>query len=244
MLRALQEHADAHTVVLLGDVLDMYSASRFSRSRHVDPLEEIEKAAVLLDFIARNFPRVVVLEGNHDSRPVRWIRNTRPELSGLLLHPYEYLRYVYGDGGLVRRYENVVFPRAVMRTGEHEVGSGSFFVEGDALFSHLERSLKNPGRTAMALVQEWLPQWESMLGRKIRVFIQAHVHRLAKMQWGRYTIVECGSMTRPHQYMLDDPRYHPPYVGYVTLVQRDGVTDINSVNYTVIEGGYRIEVVG
>lgn len=235
---AIREHRDADVVVLLGDFLDMYSASRFTKERVLDPIDEIREAAAILELLASTFPRVVVLEGNHDSRAVRWLHTTRPELGALLLHPFEYIRYVW-NGGLQHRYSNVEFPQAQVHTSGPmtPVTARHFTVIGDALFGHFERSLKGPARTAYQLALEWLPVWEGLLFPQgaVRVLVQGHVHRLSKVQWSRYTLFECGCVADIMTYTVQDPRYHPPQMGYVVLYQRDGVTDVNMSHYYVFD---------
>ena len=237
LLDALHEHRDAHTVVLLGDFLDMYSASRFARSRYIDPMDEIQQAAAILEMLAHRHPRVVVLEGNHDSRAQRWLQTNRPEIAPLLLHPFEYLSYVWDGGGLKRRYSNVEFPTITLHSSAGSVNSRHLFRIGDALLGHFERSLKGPGRTVYGIAVDWLTQWEHVLFEPgaIRVLVQAHVHRLAKLQWGRLTLFECGCVADIMQYVMSSPAYHPPQMGYVVLYQRNGVTDVNLSNYYFYE---------
>jgi len=233
LLGALQDHKDAHTVVILGDFMDMYSASRFARSRYIDPLDEMSQAAAILELLATRFPRVVVLEGNHDSRAQRWLQTNRPEIAPLLLHPFEYLQYVWDGGGIRRRYANVEFPMLEVNNEGRSVVARHLFRIGDALLGHFERSLKGPGRTVHGIAADWLAQWEHVLFEpgSIRVLVQAHVHRLAKMQWGRLTLFECGCIADIMQYVMSSPAYHPPQMGYVVLYQRNGVTDVNLSNY-------------
>ena len=237
LMSALNEHRDAHVVVLLGDFMDMYSASRFARSRNIDPMDEMSHAAAILELLATRFPRVVVLEGNHDSRAQRWLQTNRPEIAPLLLHPFEYLQYVWDGGGIRRRYSNVEFPMLEVNNEGRSVFARHLFRIGDALLGHFERSLKGPGRTVHGIAVDWLAQWEHVLFEPgvIRVLVQAHVHRLAKLQWGRLTLFECGCVADMMQYVMNSPAYHPPNMGYVVLYQRNGVTDVNLSNYYFYE---------
>lgn len=235
LAQALRDHHDAHTVVILGDFLDMYSASRFAKVRPVDPFEELRQAAAILEFLASRHQRVIVLEGNHDTRAQRWLQVNRPEISPLLLHPFDYLRYVWRDGEITRRYSNVEFPQTQIEVSGpiSPISARHFTTVGDALLGHFERSLKGPAKTVHTITLEWIPQWEGVLFDSgcVRVVVQAHVHRLAKVQWGRYTLFECGCMADIMQYVLSDTRYHPPQMGYVVLYQKDGVTDVNRSHY-------------
>ncbi len=232
---AIREHSDAHTVVLLGDFLDMYSASRFSRSRHISIEEELRQAAAILEVLSSTFQRVIVLEGNHDTRAQRWLQTNRPEIGPLLLHPFEYIRYRWSEEGVTARYQNVEFHCSHVQTSgpESPVALRHFILIGDALLGHFERSLKGNARTVQTLALEWLPQWEGYLFGvgQVRVVVQAHVHRLSKVQWGRYTLFECGCIADVMKYALVDPKFGAPQPGYVVLYQRNGVTDVNRSQY-------------
>jgi len=232
---AIRDHQDADVVVLLGDFLDMYSASRFVKVRPLDPIEEIRQAVAIIEVLAEQFPKVIVLEGNHDTRAQRWLQVNRPELSQLLLHPFDYIRYVWDAGRIAKRYPNVEFPeyRVAVSGPDSPVPLRHFTIIGDALLGHFERSLKGPARTVHQLAVEWLPQWGPMLfgDRRIRVLVEAHVHRLAKVQWGPYLLLECGCVADVMRYTLTDPRFSPPQLGYVVLYQRNGVTDFNLSGY-------------
>ena len=239
--QAVRDHSDADVVVLLGDFLDMYSASRFSKSRVLDPMEELRQGAAILEVLASRFKRVVLLEGNHDTRAQRWLQVNRPEISPLLLHPFDYIRYVWSGGEISRRYPNVEFPQHDLHVPGpiSPISARHFVVIGDALLGHFERSLKGPARTVHTIALEWLPQWEDILFErgKVNVILQGHVHRLSKVQWGRYTLFECGCVADVMQYTLVDTRYHPPHMGYVVLYQQDGITDINRSQYFVYHRG-------
>lgn len=84
VLFAAMRHLSPDVVVLMGDCVDCYSCSRFSKDpgRSNSLLDEISVANDLLDQVTA--PRVHYLEGNHEHRLRRVIADKAPELYGLL----------------------------------------------------------------------------------------------------------------------------------------------------------------
>jgi predicted phosphodiesterase len=113
------------TIVLLGDILDLYSVSFFRKDPHRITLkEEIEYAVKWLTELRREFPmqRIVFIEGNHEARLVSYLQSNSKELCGLdalriesLLNLKE-LRIQY--------YSNI--PRLADGTGAFKIGKLSF----------------------------------------------------------------------------------------------------------------------
>lgn len=214
-------------LIVNGDLQDFYAISRFTKHEHV-PIER-EMAAVdgLLDAFSRAYPDVVIVDGNHD-RP-RFEKQLRHLLSLEMMHVLEVL-----TGGnlsaiavLAKRYKNIRF--APIQVGRHKLSWCA--QEGDLIVAHAEKYSRVPG-SALRGIEEWFSDQHEALGLKPwRVLIQAHTHQLGWFPWrADRLLVEGGAMCGLHGYQLDARiAGRPQRLGYVTCVQRDGVTDISSV---------------
>jgi hypothetical protein len=88
-----------------------------------------------------------------------------------------------------------------------------------------------PG-AALRGIEEWFADQDSTLGLDPwRVLIQAHTHQLGLFPWrADKLLVEGGCMCSTHSYQLQARIMgRPQRLGYVTLQQENGRTDINSV---------------
>lgn len=111
-------------IILLGDVVDCYSLSRFDHDpkRILSLQKEFDLASAYLTDLRENFPRarIIYIEGNHEKRLQKYLNShpeisslrtlTIPELLGLDSIGVEYLPNFYlGDlylthGEIVRKY--------------------------------------------------------------------------------------------------------------------------------------------
>jgi hypothetical protein len=83
-------------------------------------------------------------------------------------------------------------------------------------------------------VEEWLADNESMLGlQRYKLVCLGHTHAYSQLYWrAGQMLIEVGCLCQTQGYMLK-PKIggRPQRRGYVTLVQHDGVTDLNSVRF-------------
>jgi DNA-binding Lrp family transcriptional regulator len=210
-----------------GDLSDSYSLSRFIKYEHVGIEREIAAIDSVLGTASTLYARVDVSDGNHDA--ARFEKAIRTQLSLDQMHVIEYL--TGGNLSLIRavakRYANVHFPK--VQVGRHSLGW--FQQEGDLLMSHAEAFSKVPGST-LRLVEEWFSDRHDTLGlQPWKVLIQAHTHQMAWIPWhADRLLIESGCLCETHGYQLTARiAGRPQRVGYVTLNQRDGVTDIGSI---------------
>lgn len=240
---AFHEHGDADEVVLLGDIWDMYAVSRFGKDRQIDVVEELETGTSLITSLLDRFPKVVVVLGNHDTRPVRWVERENPQMLPLVLSPLEYVKYRLVTERRDHLLERLVIPTYTVSGShpEYPIVTNHVYLVGDALLGHFEVSRKGPATTSYRLAMEWLPFWGPMIGADgIRVLVQGHVHRLSKCQYGPYLLIESGCCAHLMGYTIRAPlAYSVPGVGYVVLHQRDGVTDFNRSGYYVYQEIYQ-----
>jgi predicted phosphodiesterase len=214
-------------IIVNGDLQDFYSASRFIHKEHVPIEREMAAVDALLGHFSARYPDVLIVDGNHD-RP-RFEKALRAQLSLELMHVIEYLT----GGNLsaikvaAKRYPNVRF--APIQVGRHSLAWVA--QEGDILCSHAEKYSKVPG-SAMRVIEEWFSDQHEHLGlHPWRVLVQAHTHMGAWFPWrADRLMVEGMCMSRIHGYQLDSKiAGRGQRLGYVTLIQRDGVTKLRSV---------------
>src|SRR6185437_14840602 len=74
------EDFEPDVVVCVGDLVDCYSVSSFSKDprRTIDLKKEMDRAGAILDKIQA--PRKIFIEGNHEDRLRRYLTEKAPEL--------------------------------------------------------------------------------------------------------------------------------------------------------------------
>jgi predicted phosphodiesterase len=222
-----REGGKADTLIVNGDIQDFYSISRFVKYENVSVESEFAAVDALLGQLSAAFPEVVLIGGNHDT--ARFEKQLRTLLSLELVHVIEYL-----TGGnfsvlrlMAKRYPNVRF--ADTQVSRFHVGWFAQF--GDLITAHAEKYSRVPG-AALRGIDEWFTDQQDTLGLKPwKVLIQAHTHQLGMFPWkADRVMVEGGCMSQTHGYQLQARIMgRPQRVGYVTLEQTKGVTDLNSI---------------
>jgi predicted phosphodiesterase len=217
----------ADTLIVNGDIQDFYAISRFTKYEQVSIESELAAVDALLGQLAAAFPEVVLVGGNHDTH--RFEKQLRAFLSPEMCHVIEFL-----TGGnlsvlrvIAKRYPNVRF--AETKVGRFAVGW--YYQHGDLLTAHAEKYSRLPG-AALRGIEEWFADQDSTLGLDPwRVLIQAHTHQLGLFPWrADKLLVEGGCMCSTHSYQLQARIMgRPQRLGYVTLEQTAGKTDVNSV---------------
>jgi predicted phosphodiesterase len=222
-----RESGRADTLIVNGDIQDFYAISRFTKYEQVSVESELAAVDALLGQLSAAFPEVVLVGGNHDTQ--RFEKQLRTFLSPELVHVVEFL-----TGGnlsvlrvIAKRYPNVRF--ADTQVGRFQVGW--FWQLGDLVTTHAEKYSRVPG-SALRGIEEWFTDQDAVLRLKPwKVLIQAHTHQLGMFPWkADKLLIEGGAMCSVHGYQLQARIMgRPQRLGYVTLEQNMGVTDINSV---------------
>jgi predicted phosphodiesterase len=222
-----REGGKADTLIVNGDIQDFYAISRFTKYEPVSVESELAAVDALLGQLAAAFPEVVLVGGNHDTQ--RFEKQLRSFLSPEMCHIIEFL-----TGGnlsvlrvIAKRYPNVRFTDT--QAGRFHIGW--YWQHGDIIAAHAEKYSRVPG-AALRGIEEWFTDQEGTLGLKPwKVLIQAHTHQLGMFPWrADKLLVEGGCMCSTHGYQLQARIMgRPQRLGYVTLEQTNGVTDINSV---------------
>jgi len=224
LARCLSEKADR--AVVMGDVSDCYSLSRFVKYTPVSFQDEWAGVTKVMDEIAARYAKVDLIIGNHDVRLERQLR--------LRLDVDQMDAIAYMTGGilsplvaLASRYPNVEL--ADHSVDGHEVKW--FTTVGDAWFGHPEKYSRVPG-SALRNLEEWIADnQETMQIPDCRLYVLAHTHQLGMFPWrANKLLVECGCLCKTQGYMVE-PKIggRPQRRGYVTFEQVDGKTLLNSV---------------
>ena len=224
-----EEGPRTDTLIVSGDLMDFYSISRFLKYERVSIEQEIAGADALLGQLSAAFPDVLIVSGNHDVQ--RFEKQLRSFLAPEMMHCIELL-----TGGnlsiihmLAKRYPNVRF--APQPVGQYKL---SWLTQvGDLIVSHAEKFSTVPG-SALRKIEEGLSDFEQVYGLKPwRVLVQAHTHAHSVVLWhADKMLVEGGAMCLTHGYQLTARMGgRPQRIGYTTLRQINGVTDLNSVSF-------------
>lgn len=224
-----QESGTADTLIISGDLMDFYSISRFIKYEHIPIEQEIAGADALLSQLAASFSDVLIIEGNHDTQ--RFEKQLRSLVSPEMMHCIELL-----TGGnlsilrmLAKRHPNVRF--APQQAGHYKLGW--LTQVGDLIVSHAEKFSSVPG-SALRKIEEGMTDFERVYGlQPWRVLVQAHTHAYSMIPWhSDKLLVEGGCCCLTHGYQLTARMGgRPQRIGYTTLTQRDGRTDLNSVKF-------------
>jgi hypothetical protein len=130
---------------------------------------------------------------------------------------------------LAKRYPNVRF--APQQAGPFSL---SWLTQvGDLIVSHAEKFSTVPG-SALRKIEEGLTDFGQVYGLKPwKVLVQAHTHAHSVVLWhADKMLVEGGAMCATHGYMLSARMGgRPQRIGYTTLTQVNGVTDLNSLRF-------------
>lgn len=224
--RVLSEDADE--LVILGDILDMYSAAKYRPTiDHIAVREELAMGRVFLEEASRRFKRVWVIKGNHDNRPVRRLQETLPQLVPLMIHPIDLLCQGMANVQVLSTFVPDTAP-AMRPTEDYELEFMATL--DDVLLGHFDNFM---GKEAAVQAAEWIDQWSHVLKLPVqpRLVLQAHVHRLTSQFTPKgQLLITTGCLSRPMPYQFDGHgKYTPPTLGYVKAVRYNGRTDLNSV---------------
>jgi hypothetical protein len=219
---------EADTVIVAGDLQDHYSISRFLKYESVPISQELASAQMILEQLSHRFPHIYCIEGNHDSARFEKL------LADRLPHEaIDIIRFLSKTGSL-SSMEALCSQFRNVELVKHKVGSHTvtwFMQKGDLIVSHAEKYSRVPG-SALRGIEDWFSDFERTLELDPwRVLVQAHTHAMAQFPFGAdKVLVECGCMCLTHGYQLSARiAGRPQRIGWASLSQRDGVTDLSSI---------------
>lgn len=223
----LERDGDADIAVVMGDIGDAFALSRFIKYEDVPYEQEIVAVRQVMELLSATFPEVQLIAGNHDGARLEKM------LRGTLNNDY-IAAIMLLTGGTLSPVDAIASKFSNIHLAGHQVGRHNvrwFTQIGDAIFTHAESFSRVPG-SALRRIEEWISDMERTLKLDSwRVIVQAHTHQLAQIPWAAdKLLLECGCLSQTHGYQLS-PRIagRPQRLGYITLEQDGGKTDINSV---------------
>ena len=219
---------DADLAIFAGDTLDFYAISRFLKYEHIPIESEAAAVTLLFEQASQTFPRVIVVEGNHDKPSFE-----KQLLDRLPQEMVNVVRYLAGGdlslvSAIAKRFPNIEIAKHDV-PGTHPVGW--FTQVNDLVVTHAEKFSRVPGSTLRG-IEEWLSDFERTLDLKPwRVVVQAHTHQLGIFPWhADRMLVESGCMCQTHAYQVGAKiGGRPQRRGWIVLEQIDGRTDMNSI---------------
>lgn len=206
-------------VVVLSEVMDMYSKTSFTKKRNV-PLElEIEHTIRIYEFLSENFPVTYVLGSTHDARVIRTI-TSRIGTDLLFLTETNVPKF------LARPFPNVIPIDAV------------FFVINDVLFSHFNAYSNTKPLGGVDKIRDWLYNWKEALGiPSVRVIMHGHTHHSGIYNYVNTQIVETGCLENITDFIVDTMPSMPWVLGWGVVEQLDGKTDLNKTRVRIYDAG-------
>ena len=231
--QALNDHADADIVVANGDLLEGYVFSTFEKHSKIAALDEYNMGFDFIALLAKQFPKVVIVEGNHDARPSRALKIAGlPKEATDILKPNLLARIANGERldstGLV--IEKLDFSNVYFQSQE------SWWVQiGKTLFIHPHTmGGSKPGWT--------VTNWAAKFGNRFDAdafdsVVCGHTHKIYKGILNGKLLIEQGCLVGPLGYAWQPRRlYHGNgMLGYAVIYQdKDGNTDFNRSNVTYL----------
>jgi len=222
--KALEEHADSDIVVLNGDILDGYIYSTFAKAKRIAALKEYMAAFELVEYCSLNFPKVVIVAGNHDIRPARALASAGFEKEeSQVLRPDLLARIANGEklneeGDLIKKldFSNVFYEKY-----------DAWYVRiGKTIFAHPSGYRGGPGGTAQKLYEYFIKRMGS---DDFDSIVVGHTHKIYKGVFCNKLLIEQGAMCdrQPYQHK-PNLRFLHAMNGYCIVYQdKDGNTDFN-----------------
>jgi hypothetical protein len=211
-------------LIIMGDYLDLYSASKYRRNPQYDAItisRELAAGRAIMESLASKFSVIMYLKGgNHDLRALRRVQDLIPQIMPLIVNPMD---VVCSGLSNVEAITSVVPGTSPVTDEGADIEMDFYSVLWDGLFGHFENFC---GVDAPRRLDSWLASWSHILGlpADLSLVAQAHVHRLS-MEYtptGRQ-LLSTGCMALPQEYQIyGHGKYQPPTLGYVRVHVEDG----------------------
>lgn len=230
---AVKKHKDADILVVNGDLLDLYAISTWPKEKAVVLRKEYDIAMEYMKIFSKTFPRVILVQGNHEFRLNRYFHsNVSPSIS-FLVNKEILGRIANGevydvDGNILKKlnFDNV----------RYDGGPEAWFFQiGKTMFLHPKSYSKVAAKTSVQA-------WDYFKDREdIDCVVVSHTHHLSKViAPGDRLCIEQGCLCAPMDYAKQGKlSYTPQSQGYCVIYQdEEGNTDFNKSSFVAIEGVY------
>lgn len=222
----LLEHKDSDAIVITGDLFDLYSVSVFPKNKWVPLIQEYRIAREWLKILSMMFPKVILLNGNHEARIHSYfIKNVSQEVVPFVAQPVMErlaLGFIYDDKAQLigmKPFDNVVYVREF--PWYSQIGK-TIFVHPDSYY----------GDTAGGRVLGTVVRADNYFRTKrdYDSIIMAHTHKVGMAIRDGVMLMEHGCACNMLEYQQDDRkfRYGTQHNGYSLIYQdHKGNTDWN-----------------
>jgi hypothetical protein len=204
---AINRNASAD-IVITTEVMDCYSISRFNKNLSIPFEVEVDNTLRFLETLSEKFPLVLITSGNHDKRIDKaFMKGVPPALLWLVKGSILKL--------LAKPFANVlVIESPVLQLN-------------DAIFAHAEFFSTTDLKSAIN-VRDFLNEWKDTLSLdNFRLVVEAHTHMIGSTYRGSMKIMESGCLCKVPDYAIASFYKKPQTNGYLVIVQKDGITDLN-----------------
>lgn len=224
-----EQNKDADIIVLNGDILDGYIFSTYSKTKKIAAIKEYIAAFNLVRYLSNEFPQVVIVSGNHDSRASRALGyNGFEKEASQIFRPDLLARIANGEeldeaGMLVHKhsFSNVIYQP-----------QDSWYIRiGKTIFCHPD-GFGNafPGNTVYKLLDHFSQRIST---EEFDSIVVGHTHKQYKGIVSNKLLIEQGCMAHalPYQFKAD-LRFKNAVNGYAIIIQDEhGNTDFNKSTF-------------
>lgn len=227
---------DFDTLIINGDFLDTYSMSTFSKEADIPLYTEVQRG---MEYLARwvgLFDKVIFNKGNHEMRIENYIGKNDKINRLQFMMDFDVISFMVKEMQLHAMYENYDNPKKQMEEMANMVDKivytrSTALKYGDAIIAHPTTFSSVPSRTITYAVDHYYSRI-----KQLRAVIIGHTHHVAKIVRNGVLGIESGCLCGTLPYELKgNIRLTRPTTGFVTLIQYDGITDVNATNYFVLD---------
>ena len=233
------EAADTDLLLIGGDLLDLFSVSRYEKFNTYYPLSyELTQGKAVINTLASHFKEIKIIPGNHDERWKKHLMQKRGltafeveamnMMANMTNHPDPLFDITNPLYCLVRDLPNV---ELMLPISKDYAKFGFFLQEGDLIVSHAEKFSRTPNAAAGAAAF-WFQSYAlpAKICKPFKVFAQCHTHQ-AGLTYGNFGVwnMECGCLSKTPDYAACPKlmgAQRPSVLGYSVFYQKDGVTDM------------------
>jgi predicted phosphodiesterase len=229
---ALKNHGDADTLVVNGDIFELYAVSQWPKYKNIVLKWEYQVAIEWMKLFSKMFKKVYLTSGNHEQRLRSYFSSNIDPMVSFLVSDDMLSRLAKGydfdeDGSFIETHN--------FKNVHYQSGLLSWYTKiGQCLFVHPRSFSKVAGKTATNSA-------DSFLGREtFQAIVVGHTHKICKIIYRDKLLIEQGCCCVPMDYESDGKmRYLPQAFGYaVVYLDEDGNVDFDKSNPVYLGTGF------